>query len=87
MLTMKQLKKFVKMRNESGFQGNLQFYFDAEECGISPTVFEQPKKIANDGGYFWKLDAGTVVERAGRLERFTVYPPGTDINLETGDPR
>jgi hypothetical protein len=83
MTTEKQLRKFVKVRNASPHQGNLQFYFDAEECGIEPTVFETVKTIP--AGYLWEFGCGTLVERSARRDRFAFFPKGVAVDPATGD--
>jgi hypothetical protein len=84
--TKEQLQKFVEIRNASPHIGNLQFYIDAKEAGLEPTLFETPQNLKC--GYLWRFTNGTIVERSGRLmgERFKLFKAGTIIDSETGEP-
>ena len=57
MLTMKQLRKFVKTRNTSGFSSNLQFQIDANACGFEVKDLGDVEKFTLDGfgGYRWTV--------------------------------
>jgi hypothetical protein len=56
MLTMKQLQKFVKTRNKSGFQSNLQFQIDASASGFGVDDLGDVLPFTIDGfkGCLWK---------------------------------
>jgi hypothetical protein len=57
-LTMKQLEKFVRVRNKSAFQTNFQFSIDGHDCGINVDKdLGTPRKFAWDGftGYEWRI--------------------------------
>lgn len=65
--TKKQLEKFVKLRNKSGFASNMQFWFDAKECGFEPADLGVLRKghIGNRIVYHWPdVD---LLEYAGQL--------------------
>lgn len=66
----KQLKEFVKVRNESSFQNNMQFAIDAEECGFRINELGEAKKIENENGtvtYVWNTPFGQLIEEMGKL--------------------
>jgi hypothetical protein len=73
MLTKKQLDRFVNIRNKSGFGSNLQFEFDASECGFSIDDLGEVEVFTIDGlkGYQWKpqttLGPTRIVEFGGKL--------------------
>ena len=60
-LTLKQLQKFVKIRNKSGFRSNMQFQSDLGEATgnytIKPSVLGPITKFTIDGhpGYQWDV--------------------------------
>jgi hypothetical protein len=63
-----QLLRFVKTRNESGFQSNLQFHFDASACGIDLKDLDGPYRY-EPGGYRWFTPYGELIEHpGGRME-------------------
>jgi hypothetical protein len=63
-----QLEKFVKLRNKSGFSSNLQFAFDAKECGFDVNDLGQAHKL-EEGGYRWWTEHGQLIERMnGQME-------------------
>jgi hypothetical protein len=63
-MTKKQLIKFCRVRGKSGFSSNLQFAFDAEECGFDVEELGRVQTFQLDGfwGYQWKpqTDKGSV---------------------------
>ncbi len=62
----KQLKRFIKIRNESGFASNLQFQFDAHEAGFKVDALGTVEKTAE--GYRWHVPPhGYLIEEAGQL--------------------
>lgn len=63
-LTMKQLEKFVCVRNRSAFQTNFQFNIDAIECGFNTDKdLGEPRKFNLDGftGYEWRIRVKGVI--------------------------
>lgn len=72
-ITRAKLLRFVKRRNKSGFDSNLQFGIDADACGIPMEALRGAEKFRLDGftGYQWKvpLKEGTarMVEYGRRL--------------------
>ena len=66
-MTKEQLLKFIKIRNASGFQSNLQFEFDAREAGFDAKDLGHVAKVDN-GLYEWKTPHGVLVEFHGVLE-------------------
>jgi hypothetical protein len=57
MLTMRQLRKFVKMRNKSSFQSNLQFQIDANNSGFLAKDLGDTERFKLNGftGYRWMV--------------------------------
>lgn len=73
-MTEKQLRKFIKIRNASNFQSNMQFNFDAEAAGFRATDLGKPTKKQKEDGtffYWWNTPFGILVERFGVLRLFT----------------
>ena len=68
--TKAQLEKFIETRHESGFMTNMQFCFDAAECGFSADDLGTPDKLG-DGHYQWRTPHGTLVERWGMYALLT----------------
>lgn len=73
-MTEKQLRKFIKIRNLSNFQNNLQFAFDAEASGfdvkeLDKATYEhrEPDGISF---YWWNTPFGILVERLGKMRLF-----------------
>lgn len=64
MLTKAQLRRFVQRRNQSGFNTNLQFQIDANECGFKVSDLGDVTKLTVDGftAYLWNVPTkkGTV---------------------------
>lgn len=56
-MTKAQLLRFIKMRNKCGFNSNLQFSFDAQECGFDVEDLGGVQKFTIDGfkGYRWNV--------------------------------
>lgn len=71
-MTRKQLERFVKIRNASGFSSNLQFQFDLESVGLKIAdlgpveVFEATATAPK--AYVWTTPHGRLREMGGRLE-------------------
>lgn len=65
MLTEAKLKRFVKVRNESEFNSNLQFWSDATDCGFCIKELGDPEKV-DVGHYRWKTPFGDLVEQYGK---------------------
>jgi hypothetical protein len=63
----KKLRKFVKIRNNSGFHSNLQFGFDLVEAGLSMEDMPQAQKIA-ENHYVWDFECGRLTELYGVLQ-------------------
>ena len=61
-----QLSKFIKRRNESDFQTNLQFEIDIRACGLEVDDLGKAKKV-EDGSYEWTTPFGKLVEKHGKL--------------------
>jgi hypothetical protein len=61
MPTKKQLERFIAKRNKSGFASNLQFAFDAQECGFDVNDLGPAHKL-EAGGYRWWTDHGQLIE-------------------------
>jgi hypothetical protein len=66
-LTLAKLKDFIKRRNTSEFQTNLQFQIGADCAGI---VLEDdlPKAKREEWGYSWETPFGQLEERHGKLK-------------------
>lgn len=82
-MTKAQLLRFIKMRNKSGFNSNLQFSFDMSECGIKAKELENATNLNDRAGCWWDLPHGVLVELYGQL---TLYKSGTIIDMTTGKP-
>ena len=66
--TKQQLTRFVALRNKSGFASNLQFAFDAKECGFDVDDLADAIKVEG-GGYRWHTEHGLLIERPdGQME-------------------
>ena len=66
--TKAQLERFVSIRNESGFQSNLQFGIDADEAGLDLKAIDGPYRY-EPGGWRWFTDHGELIEHSGgRME-------------------
>lgn len=65
-LTLAKLQAFIKRRNASDFNTNLQFMFDADACGID---IESLGDAINTGeeGYVWRTPFGILTEYRGKL--------------------
>jgi hypothetical protein len=75
----KQLIKFINVRNSSSFGSNLQFSIDAEDCGFEIEELGQPVSFGQaDGlkGYYWKTKFGILEEIQGKifLHEIEKYP-------------
>lgn len=64
-MTRAQLEKFIRIRNASEFQTNLQFGIDATEAGIDVHELGEPRLEAN--GWSWKTPFGILIEENGKL--------------------
>lgn len=83
MLTLAKLRRFVDIRNKSGFNSNLQFQIDCMSAGFQPEELGDTRKFMLDGfgGYVWSLSmrsGNQIIER--RLCEF-----GRGLHLE-GEP-
>jgi hypothetical protein len=71
----KQLIKFVNIRNSSPFANNLQFSIDAEECGFEVEELGKPVSFyqleGDVKGYMWKTKFGMLEEVHGKLNLVT----------------
>jgi hypothetical protein len=67
-MTKNQLLKFIRIRNRSGFNTNLQFLLDLHEAGIAAKDLGNATR-AEAGGYQWRTEHGLLVELPdGRME-------------------
>lgn len=69
-MTLQQLKKFIKTRNASAYQSNLQFQFDADACRFKISELGDAKKIVTPGGitgYEWQTPHGKLREFMGKM--------------------
>lgn len=64
-MTLEQLQKFIRIRNRSGFQGNLQFQIDAKEAGFP--VSELGAVARTNSGFEWVTPHGRLIEERGKL--------------------
>lgn len=60
-ITKAQLEKFVRVRNASPFNSNLQFGFDASGCGFSDRELGVVSR-RQEGGYRWDTEHGALIE-------------------------
>jgi hypothetical protein len=73
MISKTQLKKFVRVRNESEFSSNLQFQIDAQECGFEAKDLGDPRRVMDTRydnhpvGYCWVTEHGVLVEYHHKL--------------------
>ncbi len=65
-LTLAKLEDFIRRRNTSEFQTNLQFQIDMDCAGIVAEDFPQATKRA--WGYSWETPFGRLEERRGKLK-------------------
>lgn len=65
-MTLDQLKKFIKKRNASSHQNNLQFMIDARECGVNINELGEAKPTKT--GYCWDTPYGRLMEVNGKLQ-------------------
>lgn len=65
-MTKQQLMRFIKRRNASMFDTNLQFQIDAEACGFR--IGDLGKATWNGyNAYVWETPYGTLREVRGKL--------------------
>lgn len=60
--TKKQIGRFIKIRNASGFSSNLQFSIDAREAGFDVNDLGEAFKL-EEGGYGWSTPHGQLIEK------------------------
>lgn len=65
-MTLKQLERFVRVRNNARFHTNLQFDIDANTCGFKTDALGDAKK-QDDGSYVWTTPHGRLIESNGTL--------------------
>lgn len=82
-MNLKQMQKFVKLRNRSSFNTNLQFMIDMDECGIEAKELENCTNLNDRIGCWWDTPVGVLVELHGKL---TLYKSGAIIDMNTGLP-
>ena len=61
------LRKFVKIRNSSGLNSNLQFSFDLEEAGLAMKDLPEVIKVT-ENHYVWELPCGRLTEIFGAMQ-------------------
>lgn len=69
-LTIAKLRKFVKVRNKSGYSSNMQFWSDAKHtCGFDPEELGDPikGKSGHWPAYRWTTPFGNLYEVGGRM--------------------
>lgn len=69
-LTKQKLLNFIKTRNASECNSNLQFEVDATNCGFEIKDLGKPEKFPIDNifcGYKWITPFGTLIEGNGKL--------------------
>lgn len=76
-MTLNQLKKFIKYRNQSEFDSNLSFMFDCDRAGFKHGELGQAKhlphakKIGNQyWSFYWDFPFGILVEHFGKMRLF-----------------
>lgn len=70
-MTKEQLLYFIAIRNESSFNTNLQFSFDADVAGFPVTELGDALMKDTDEGivyYEWDTEHGQLIELGGKLE-------------------
>lgn len=71
MITFAQLRRFVMLRNKSGFDSNLQFECDATSCGFTSTDLGNPEGPITTGAgyraYLWNVEVED--KRSGSAKR------------------
>jgi hypothetical protein len=82
-MTRKQMDKFIRLRNNSSFNTNLQFAIDMGTAGIGPKELDNATNLNGRIGCWWDTPVGVLVELYGQL---TLYPAGTIIDMTTGEP-
>lgn len=65
-MTKAQLLKFIKMRNRSEYNSNMQFQSDAEDCGFNARDLGDVVKDEH-GDYVWTTPHGKLREHWGVL--------------------
>lgn len=65
-MTKAQLLKFIKTRNASDHQSNLQFQFDLEACGMKLADLGDAFKV-KEGRYWWETPHGLLIEEWGKM--------------------
>jgi hypothetical protein len=65
-LNIARMRKFVKIRNNSGLNNNLQFQIDATEAGLDVRDFPDILKLS-DNHYVWEFSFGRLEELYGVL--------------------
>lgn len=67
-MTREQLLRFVRTRNESEFNSNLQVWSDADACGFKVEELGEVEKLG-EGHYRWRTPHGALIENPdGRWE-------------------
>lgn len=64
-ITEKMIVRFIKLRNRN-LPSNMQFMFDAKECGFDVRDMPTPEKV-DEGHYVWHFPFGKLVEQYGKL--------------------
>ena len=69
-ISKRQMVRFIKMRNASLFNTNLQFQIDAETCGFRVNDLGEVKVVTGEHGikiYEWTTPYGVLREQYGKL--------------------
>lgn len=68
-LTRARLERFVKVRNKSEYQSNLQFLSDCESCGFRVGDLGDVTPVVTENGkhYVWTTPFGKLIEEYGKL--------------------
>lgn len=77
MMTLNQLKKFIKLRNKSEFDSNLSFMFDCTAAGFEHRELGQAKHLPHAPkigdrywSFYWTTPFGVLVEHFGKMRLF-----------------
>lgn len=82
-MTKDQLLKFIRIRNSSEFDSNLQFGFDAKEAGFAVKELGDVERVGlkHDPAYRWQTPFGFLQEFRGKL---SLHDPETGNQIYPG---